>query len=66
MLVGFEKHPRGKPQFLSAFLETVFEADDTIFVVAEIDRAHGPSKPIGSSRPTLTSGNAPKRYNNLA
>ena len=39
MLVGFEKHPRGKPQFLSALLETVFEADDTIFVVAEMDRA---------------------------
>jgi di/tricarboxylate transporter len=39
VLVGFEKHRRGKPQFLSAVPESVFEADDIIFVVAEIDRA---------------------------
>ena len=39
VLVGFEKHRRGKPQFLSALPESVFETDDTIFVVAEMDRA---------------------------
>ena len=38
VLVGFEKQ-RGKPQFLSALPESVFEADDTIFVVAETDGA---------------------------
>jgi di/tricarboxylate transporter len=39
VLVGFEKHPRGKPQFLSALPESMFEAGDTIFVVAEQDQA---------------------------
>jgi di/tricarboxylate transporter len=38
MLVGFEKRRHGKPQFLSALPESVFEADDTIFVVAEADQ----------------------------
>jgi len=67
VLVGFEKHRRGKPQFLSAVPESVFEADDTIFVVAEMDRAQ---QIIETQRlvscPTLTSGSAPKRCNNSA
>jgi di/tricarboxylate transporter len=39
ILVGFEKHPRGKPQFLPALPDTVFETNDAIFVVAEKDQA---------------------------
>jgi len=39
VLVGFEKHPHGKTKFLPALPESVFETDDTIFVVAERDRA---------------------------
>jgi di/tricarboxylate transporter len=33
ILVGFEKHPGHKTQFLPALPETVFEIDDAIFVV---------------------------------
>jgi di/tricarboxylate transporter len=39
ILVGFERQPRGVPQFLAALPETVFEADDSIFVVAATDPA---------------------------
>jgi di/tricarboxylate transporter len=39
VLVGFEKHPRGKPQFLPALPESMFETDDTIFIVAEKNQA---------------------------
>ena len=39
VLVGFEKHPHGKTKFLPALPESVFETDDTIFVVAERDQA---------------------------
>ena len=34
VLVGFEKHQRGKLQFLAALPETVFETNDAIFVIA--------------------------------
>jgi di/tricarboxylate transporter len=37
LLAGFEKHPRGKTQFLPALPETVCETDDAIFVVAGKD-----------------------------
>jgi di/tricarboxylate transporter len=33
VLVGFEKHPRNKTQFLPSLSETVFEIDDAIFVI---------------------------------
>src|SRR5262249_7019275 len=39
VLVGFEKHQRGKPQFLAALPESVFETDDAIFIIAETDQA---------------------------
>jgi di/tricarboxylate transporter len=39
VLVGFEKHLRSKTQFLAALPDSVFETDDTIFVVAERDQA---------------------------
>ena len=39
VLVGFEKHQRGKPQFLAALPETVFGTNDAIFVIAETDQA---------------------------
>jgi di/tricarboxylate transporter len=39
VLVGFEKHQRGKLQFLAALPETVFETNDAIFVIAETDQA---------------------------
>ncbi len=39
VLVGFEKHSRGKTQFLPALPESVSETSDIIFVVAEKDRA---------------------------
>ena len=39
VLVGFEKHQRGKPQFLAALPETVFGTDDAILVIAETDQA---------------------------
>src|SRR5215471_3326443 len=39
VLVGFEKHQRGKPQFLAALPESVFETDDAIFIIAETDHA---------------------------
>jgi di/tricarboxylate transporter len=39
ILVGLEKHPRGKPQFLPALPETVFEANDAIFVVGDTQQA---------------------------
>jgi di/tricarboxylate transporter len=39
VLVGFEKHQRGKPQFLAALPETVFGTNDSIFVIAETDQA---------------------------
>ena len=35
ILVGFEKHPRGKVEFSSALPETVFEVNDAIFVIAD-------------------------------
>jgi di/tricarboxylate transporter len=38
VLVGFEKHQRGKLQFLAALPETVFETNDAIFVIAETDQ----------------------------
>jgi di/tricarboxylate transporter len=34
ILVGFERHRHGKTQFLPALLESTFEVDDAIFVVA--------------------------------
>jgi di/tricarboxylate transporter len=39
VLVGLEKHPRGKPKFLPALPETVFEANDAIFVVGDAEQA---------------------------
>ncbi len=39
ILVGLEKHPRGKPQFLPALPETVFEANDAIFVIGDTEQA---------------------------
>ena len=39
VLVGFEKHQRGKPQFLAALPETVFGTNDAIFVIAQTDQA---------------------------
>jgi di/tricarboxylate transporter len=33
VLVGFEKHPHGRAQFLPAMPETVFEPEDAIYVV---------------------------------
>ena len=39
VLVCFEKHQRGKLQFLAALPETVFETNDAIFVIAETDQA---------------------------
>src|SRR5271170_1315806 len=38
VLVGFERLPHGKRQFLPALPESVFDTDDTIFVVAEKDQ----------------------------
>ncbi len=38
ILVGLEKHPRGKPHFLPALPETVFEANDAIFVVGDTEQ----------------------------
>jgi di/tricarboxylate transporter len=38
ILVGFEKHPRGKTQFLPALPETVCETNDAIFIVAGRDQ----------------------------
>ena len=35
ILVGFEKHPRGKVEFSAALPETVFEVNDAIFVIAD-------------------------------
>jgi K+/H+ antiporter YhaU regulatory subunit KhtT len=35
VLVGFEKRPHGKPQFSPALPESVFETDDTVFIVAD-------------------------------
>src|SRR5215831_8524263 len=37
--VGFEKHQHGRPRLLRATPETVFEADDTIFVIGTEDQA---------------------------
>src|SRR5258708_23465407 len=39
ILEGLEKHPRGKPQFLPAPQETVFEANDAIFVIGDTEQA---------------------------
>jgi hypothetical protein len=39
VLVGFERLPHGKRQFLPALPESVFEIDDTIFVAAEKEQA---------------------------
>ena len=38
ILVGFEKHPRGKVEFSAALPETVFEVNDAIFVIADADQ----------------------------
>ena len=38
ILVGLEKHPRGKSHFLPALPETVFEANDAIFVVGDTEQ----------------------------
>ena len=38
VVVGFEKHPRGKVEFSAARPETVFEVNDAIFVVADADQ----------------------------
>jgi di/tricarboxylate transporter len=37
--VGFEKISHGKSRFLPALLESVFETDDTVFIVAEMEAA---------------------------
>ena len=39
ILVGLEQHRHGKPQFLPALPETVFEADDAIFVIGDTKQA---------------------------
>jgi di/tricarboxylate transporter len=39
VLVGFEKHAKGKAKFLPALSETVFEADDAIFVFVGEEQA---------------------------
>jgi di/tricarboxylate transporter len=39
VLVGFEKISHGKSRFLPALLESVFETDDTVFIVAEMEAA---------------------------
>jgi di/tricarboxylate transporter len=39
ILVGFEKRQRGKPQFLPAMPETMFEPDDAIFAVGNEEQA---------------------------
>jgi di/tricarboxylate transporter len=39
VLVGFEKHSRGKPTFLPALPEAVFETDDAVFVVVATGQA---------------------------
>ena len=39
VLVGFEKHPHGRAQFLPAMPETMFEPDDAIFAVANEEQA---------------------------
>ena len=39
VLVGFEKHRHGKPQFVSATPGTVFEPNDALFVVGSKERA---------------------------
>src|SRR5262249_35316636 len=39
VLVGFEKHPHGKPQFLPALPESVFETDDAVLIVADEEQA---------------------------
>jgi di/tricarboxylate transporter len=41
LVAGFEKHPRGKTQFLPALPETVCELDDSILVVAGKDDVQG-------------------------
>lgn len=38
ILVGFEKHPRGKVEFSAALPETVFEVNDAIFVIADANQ----------------------------
>jgi di/tricarboxylate transporter len=38
VLVGFEKHPGNKTQFLPALPQTVFEIDDAIFVIVGKER----------------------------
>jgi di/tricarboxylate transporter len=39
VLVGFEKFSHGKTRFLPALPESVFETDDTVFIVAEMEQA---------------------------
>src|SRR6516164_4738610 len=39
VIVGFEKHQHGRPQFLPAMPETVFEPDDAIFAVGNDEQA---------------------------
>src|SRR5262252_1388004 len=39
VLVGFEKHPHGREQFLPAMPETVFEPEDAIYVVGSEEQA---------------------------
>jgi di/tricarboxylate transporter len=39
VLVGFEKRPHGKLQFSPALPESVFETDDTVFIVADKEQA---------------------------
>lgn len=39
IIVGFEKHQRGRAQFLPAMPETVFEPDDAIFAVGNEEQA---------------------------
>jgi di/tricarboxylate transporter len=39
VLVGFERRQRGKPQFLAALPESIFETDDAIFIIAETEPA---------------------------
>jgi di/tricarboxylate transporter len=38
-LLGFEKHQHGKPRYLPALPESVFEADDVLFTLVDEDRA---------------------------
>jgi di/tricarboxylate transporter len=39
VLVGFEKHPHGREQFLPAMPETVFKPEDAIYVVGSEEQA---------------------------